>query len=81
METIQLAPLQTPGTVDLGAAFAGLRRRKRVFLAALLVVNAIAIAITASWIVTGSFWTTRSRTGCCVRTDSPRSPRSTPPTQ
>ena len=33
------------------------------------------------WIVTGSFWTMRSSTGCCVRTDSPRSPRSTPPTQ
>ena len=43
--------------------------------------SAIAIAMTASSIVTGSFWTMSSSTGCCVRTDSPRSPRSTPPSQ
>ncbi len=36
--------------------------------------SAIAIAIAASSIVTGSFCSTSSSTGCCVRIDSPRSP-------
>jgi hypothetical protein len=43
--------------------------------------SAITNAIVPSWIVTGSFCSTSSSTGCCVRTDSPKSPFSTPPTQ
>ena len=43
--------------------------------------SAISIASTASSMVTGSFCSTSSSTGCWLRTDSPRSPCSTPPTQ
>jgi hypothetical protein len=43
--------------------------------------SAMTIAMPASCNVTGSFCRTRSSTGCCVRSDSPRSPFSTPPTQ
>ena len=43
--------------------------------------RAIAIASSASSTVTGSFCSTRSSTGCWLRTDSPRSPRSTPAIQ
>jgi hypothetical protein len=45
------------------------------------ITTAITKAIRPSWIVTGSFCFTSSSTGCCVRTDSPRSPCKTPPTQ
>ena len=43
--------------------------------------SAITIAMAASCSVTGSFCLTSSSTGCWVRSDSPRSPLSTPPTQ
>ena len=45
------------------------------------IASAISIASAASSIVTRSFCSTRSSTGCWLRTDSPRSPRSTPPIQ
>lgn len=35
-------------------------------------------AISASWIVTGSFWAMSSVTGWLVRSEMPRSPVSTP---
>jgi hypothetical protein len=43
--------------------------------------KAITIAIDASWIVTGSFCAIRSRTGTLMRSDSPKSPDTTPLTQ
>src|SRR5712664_1718981 len=43
--------------------------------------SAISIAIAASWIVTGSFSTISSVTGFWMRTESPRSPCSTPESQ
>ena len=46
-----------------------------------LALLAIVIASTASSSVTGSFSTMRSSTGFWMRTDSPRSPVSTPPAQ
>jgi hypothetical protein len=45
------------------------------------IASAISIAIVASWIVTGSFSTISSITGFWIRTDSPRSPCSTPDSQ
>ena len=43
--------------------------------------SAITNAINASCSVTGSFCAINARTGSCIRTDSPRSPRNTAPTQ
>ena len=43
--------------------------------------KAITIAIDASCIVTGSFCAINSRTGTLMRSDSPKSPDSTPLTQ
>jgi len=43
--------------------------------------KAIAIAIDASCIVTGNFCAISSRTGTLMRSDSPKSPDSTPLTQ
>ena len=43
--------------------------------------SAMAIAIVASWIVTGSFSTMSSVTGFWMRTESPKSPRTTPEAQ
>jgi hypothetical protein len=43
--------------------------------------SAISIAMVASCSVTGSFSRMRSVTGRWMRTDSPRSPRSTPAIQ
>ena len=45
------------------------------------IASAMLKASSASSTVTGSFCAISSRTGCWVRIDSPRSPRSTPPTQ
>ena len=45
------------------------------------IASAITIAIAASSSVTGSFSAISAVTGFCMRSDSPRSPCSTPPTQ
>ena len=45
------------------------------------IASAMPIASSASSIVTGSFCSTSPATGCWVRTDSPRSPWTTPSTQ
>ena len=45
------------------------------------ITSAMTIAIDASSIVTGSFSAISAVTGFCMRSDSPRSPCSTPPSQ
>ena len=69
------------GLVTWGAYVARRRRTADTTPAGMRIASAMTIAMQASSSVTGTFSAISVRSGCCVRSDSPRSPCSTPRTQ